>query len=162
MRQIFSSARLENVESVARLLNGAGIETWISGGRSYKGNRRSRHSYAESERIEHPGVWVVRAEDQPRARELLRGAGLLDAGRSQSMPGALPLPTIQRPEPSRWARRLRIGLFLLLIPATAFTVLRGCGPRPAPTPPAQPPQPPTEQIIPIELVGLRAPMPQPA
>ena len=30
MRQLFTSPRLENVEAVAKLLNEAGIETWIS------------------------------------------------------------------------------------------------------------------------------------
>lgn len=34
MRQVFSSARLENVEGVARLLNEQGIETYISQSRS--------------------------------------------------------------------------------------------------------------------------------
>ena len=40
MRQVFASARLENVEAVAGLLRAEGIEVKISDGRSYRGNRR--------------------------------------------------------------------------------------------------------------------------
>lgn len=82
MRQVFSSPRLENVEGVARLLNEQGIETYVSQARGYKGQRRTTFSYAESGRADTaqwPAVWIVRAEDQPRARELLREAGLLTA-----------------------------------------------------------------------------------
>ena len=48
MRQVFSSARLENVEAVAKLLGDADIEVRVTDGRSYKGNLRSR-SYSEQE-----------------------------------------------------------------------------------------------------------------
>src|SRR3546814_17302854 len=82
MRQVFSSPRLENVEGVARLLNDEGIETWVSQARGYKGQRRTTFSYAQSARADTsqwPAVWIVRAEDQPRARALLREVGLLTA-----------------------------------------------------------------------------------
>ncbi|WP_143703883.1 MULTISPECIES: DUF2007 domain-containing protein [Luteimonas] len=77
MRQVFSSARIENVEGVAKLLREAGIEVQITNGRSYKGNRRGNFSYRDTPTGERPSVWVVRSDEQPRARELLRGAGLL-------------------------------------------------------------------------------------
>jgi len=83
MRQVFSSPRLENVERVAALLREAGIEVQILNGRSYKGNRRSNFSYREDAGGPRPAVWVTRSDEQPRARELLREAGLL-----QSQPSA--------------------------------------------------------------------------
>lgn len=80
MRQVFSSARLENVEGVAALLREAGIEVRITDGRSYKGGRRRTASYGEREATR-PAVWVVKSEDQARARELLREAGLIESTR---------------------------------------------------------------------------------
>ncbi|MCD9027669.1 hypothetical protein LDO26_05540 [Luteimonas sp. BDR2-5] len=79
MRQVFSSARLENVEGVANLLREAGIEVQITNGRSYKGNRRGNFSYRDTPTGDRPAVWVVRSDQQPQARELLRGAGLLQS-----------------------------------------------------------------------------------
>ncbi len=81
MRQVFSSPRLENVEQVARLLEDAGIETRITDGRSYKGSRRRNFSYGAADADAKPAVWVVRSEDQVRARTLLRDAGLIDSTR---------------------------------------------------------------------------------
>ena len=46
MRQVFTSPRLENVESVAGLLREQGIEVRITNDRSYRGNRRSSFSCA--------------------------------------------------------------------------------------------------------------------
>jgi hypothetical protein len=83
MRRIFTSPRLENVELVAALLKEHGIEARITNGRSYKGNRRGNFSYRDDTRTEaQPAVWIVRPDDQPRARELMREAGLLDSARS--------------------------------------------------------------------------------
>jgi hypothetical protein len=82
MRQMFSSPRLENVEGVNKLFNDAGIETKITQGRSYKGNSRREHSYADKKRqvdtSQYPAVWVIKAEDYTRAREILHEAELLE------------------------------------------------------------------------------------
>ena len=83
MRQVFTSPRLENVERVAALLQEHGVVTRITNGRTFKGSLRGGFSYRESaNKNPPPAVWVVRSEDQPKARELLREAGLLDSGRS--------------------------------------------------------------------------------
>jgi len=83
MRRIFASPRLENVEGVARLLEEQGIEVRITNGRSYRGGIRGNFSYRDDAREgPEPAVWIVNAEDQPRARELMRGAGLLDSTRT--------------------------------------------------------------------------------
>jgi hypothetical protein len=83
MRRIFTSPRLENVERVAALLKEHGVEARITNGRSYKGNRRGNFSFRDDTRTDpQPAVWIVKPDDQPKARELMRDAGLLDSGRS--------------------------------------------------------------------------------
>lgn len=82
MRKIFSSQRIETAEGVANLLRNAGIEIRISNGRSYQSKRSGQFSYLEQGNAQaHPTVWIVHANDQPRARELLRDARLLDTTR---------------------------------------------------------------------------------
>ena len=82
MRQVFTSLRIETVEGVAALLKEAGIEVYLANGRSYHSKRGGQFSYAEPMKLkQQPSVWVTRAEDQPRAREILRQAGLLASTR---------------------------------------------------------------------------------
>lgn len=127
MRQIFSSPRLENVEAVARMLNEAGIQTWINDGRSYKGNRRRTFSYKDSTgAAQQSGVWVVKAEDLTRARELLREAGLLESTKPDSYLPSLPESPFQAPDPQRTARKLRAILLIGVVLAAAFSLLRTC------------------------------------
>lgn len=130
MRQIFSSARLENVEAVAKLLRDAGIEVRITNGRSYKGAMRSRASYADASAPQ-PAVWVVQSEDQVRAREILRESGLIESTRPGE--GSTPLtfrdPSETRPEKTPAQRRaFRIKLVLLAAMAivVVLAMLRGC------------------------------------
>lgn len=87
MRQVFTSPRIENVEGVAKMLEDAGIEVRITHGRSYRGAIRGNFSYRADERERQgpqPAVWIVRSEDQPRARTMLREAGLLESTRTPS------------------------------------------------------------------------------
>lgn len=166
MRQVFSSLRLENVEGVAELLEEAGIEVRITGGRSYKSGWSGRRTYNDSERGEQAAVWVVKSEDQPRARQLLRDAGLLESttrssesylGPSLHQRADEPLP------PSRQRRGLRakiwllagIGVVVVLVfnavrqstpPAPAATTVRATAPTaPAPRVAIQPVAPPSER-----------------
>ena len=97
MRQVFSSQRIETVEGVAKLLTDAGIAVHISNGRSYQSKRSGQFSYTEPVKAQlQPAVWVRHAEDQPRARELLRQAGLLETTR----PG--PVSTAGKSRYRRW------------------------------------------------------------
>ena len=69
MRQIFSSQRVETVEGVAELLRSHDIQVKVTNGRSYKTRRRGQFSYTDLGNAgAYPAVWVVRADDQPRAR----------------------------------------------------------------------------------------------
>lgn len=125
MRQIFTSPRLENVEGVARLLNEHGIETYISNDRSYKGNRRSNYSYSDLARGEAPtaaAIWIVRSEDQTKARLLLREAGLIESSHPASFLAQPPNITQARQAASPWPMRIRL-LLLAGIAIGAMLVL---------------------------------------
>jgi hypothetical protein len=126
MRQIFTSTRLENVESVEKMLNDAGIETKITQGRSWKGNSRREFSYSAAAKNhdtgQQPAVWVIKSDDFKLAREILHGAGLLEATRDASyLPEQLQFraPTVGNP-----ARRVTlIRMALLAGVAIAFGVM---------------------------------------
>lgn len=164
MRQVFTSPRIENVEGVARLLEDAGIETRITNGRSFRGAIRGNFSYRDNEREKkgpQPAVWIVRSEDQPRAREMLREAGLLDSTRMPNDSYLLPTMHSRGDETGDASRkrafRLKAGLLLLIAfaiglgvfglrktsraPTTAATAANAPAPAPEPgfviaTPPA--------------------------
>ena len=145
MRQVFSSQRIETVEGVARMLTEAGIPVHISNGRSYHSKRGGQFSYTEPVKAQlQPAVWVRHADDQPRARELLREAGLLESTRpgyasTLTFSSAQDTTTTQR----SWAWRIRLVLLALIALAAVVMWMR----RPAPPPPAvAPPMP--EQAVP--------------
>ena len=129
MRQIFTSPRLENVEGVARLLDEHGIETWISEGRSYKGMRRREFSYRDSGRSAQPAVWIVKAEDQTRARELLRAAGLIDSTRATDsfLPGPFQPPPRATTPASAIALRIKLVLLAAIAGAGGLILFRVFG-----------------------------------
>ena len=137
MRQVFSSQRIETVEGVAKLLNDAGIPVFISNGRSYHSKRGGQFSYTEPVKAQlQPAVWVRHAEDQPRARELLRDAGLMETTRPGYGP-SLTFRSDQEPAatPQRsWAWRIRLILLALIALAAASMWMRRPAPPPAPVP----------------------------
>ncbi|MBK9493088.1 MAG: hypothetical protein BWZ07_01270 [Alphaproteobacteria bacterium ADurb.BinA280] len=129
MRQIFSSRRLENVEAVADLLQQAGIDTWVSERRSYKGNRRGTFSYREEEQQTAPAVWIVNAADITRARALLTQKGLIEAGRSEQLVRPdytrAGMPVV--PKRPNVATRLRIALVAIAFGLALWHVTRLAG-----------------------------------
>jgi hypothetical protein len=77
MRQIYTSARNENVDRVIALLREAGIETSVTNRSNYAGHDFRGPSYsAKSDRETWAQVWVVHSEDQARARAILREIGI--------------------------------------------------------------------------------------
>ncbi|MFT4249534.1 MAG: hypothetical protein QM581_16100 [Pseudomonas sp.] len=140
MRRIFSSQRVETAEGVAELLRGAGIEVRLSNGRSYQSKRSGQFSYLEQGNAQnHPTVWIVHANDQPRAREILREARLLDSTR-HDLPDAeysfaALSPAGERPR-ANWAWRIRLALLAVIGLVAMFVVLH----HRAAAPPAAPPQ----------------------
>lgn len=136
MRKIFSSQRVENAEGVAQMLRDAGIEVRISNGRSYHSRRRGQFSYTERQNDEKlPTVWVVRADDQARAREILRDARLLDTTRRDHPVAEYAFRTFPARDTGRsWAWRIRIALLLVIAGLVMLAVLRHHqAPAPAPT-----------------------------
>ena len=126
MRQVFTSARLENVEAVADLLRAEGIEVQITNGRSYRGSRRSSFSYREREEpAARPAVWIVRAEDQPRGRQLLREAGLLDSSREGASSYLAQPVSATATRGASTGMRLKLGLLLLIAVVIALAVFAG-------------------------------------
>lgn len=64
------------------MLGEAGIQTSVSNRRAWAGHDYKGPSYsARQDTSSWPQVWVVNAEDQPRARALLREAGIEPAVR---------------------------------------------------------------------------------
>lgn len=121
MRQVFSSARIENVQAVARLLSDQGIEVRVEDGQRYRRSIRSGFSYRDGGEIAaRASVWVVRSDDQPRARQLLHEAGLLEA--TPANPSSF-LPSTGHAarvaSPKRHAR-LRFGLIIVAAVALAM------------------------------------------
>jgi hypothetical protein len=155
MRQVFSSQRLETVEGVAKLLSDAGIEVHVSNARSYRSRRGGQFSYSEPmSASQQAAVWIRHAEDQPRAREILRSAGLLETTRPGGRPNLIFTDAIdETPQRGRWAWRIRLILLAIIALAVVITVMRH---RQAKTalpvaPPAQTqPAAPTAQPPPVE------------
>ncbi|WP_133501515.1 hypothetical protein [Cognatilysobacter terrigena] len=134
MRQVFSSARLENVERVAQLLRDADIEVRITDGRSYKGGRRTTVSYRDKGEAQRPAVWVVKSEDSGRAREILRDAGLLDSTRPSdaklSFRSQFGDETTRTPAQRR-ATKIKVALLFGMVIVVVMAFLRA-GRTPAP------------------------------
>lgn len=127
MRQVFTSQRIENVEGVADLLRREGIEVRITHGRSYKGNRRGAFKYTQPKTGPQPAVWVVKSEDQPRARALLREAGLLATTRPADTflgGGQADAPEAKAPDPQRKAMRIKIVLLIAILLVAMLQFLR--------------------------------------
>lgn len=127
MRLMFTSPRLENVESVARLFNEAGIGTKITEGRSYKGYSRRQFSYTDKnpDNSQQPAVWVLKAEDYKKARDILHEGGLLEATRQDSyVPEALQLREVKVPDASKRLLRIRLVLLALIGGMAALMLLR--------------------------------------
>lgn len=162
MRQIFSSARLETVEGVAALLESHGIKTWVSNSRSYRGRRRRHFSYRENAKEAGPqaAVWIVHAQDQPRARTLLREAGLIESTRGHYLPEPASAPKPVR-TPANTAARIRMLLLGTVVLLAFATQARRCQnakpakalPEPVPAPESRAEPEPEPHII--ELTPLR-------
>jgi hypothetical protein len=128
MRQIFTSPRLENVEAVEQLLNEAGVETRVTERRSWARATKRDFSYADrSGSQKWPAVWVVKADDYARARQLLRDQGVAVETTRPDVAGPSYLPGPGAPAPAdpvqRRINRVRVALLVAaLVGATIVTL----------------------------------------
>ena len=166
MRQVFTSLRVETVEGVATLLREAGIEVHLANGRSYHSKRGGQFSYAEPMKLkQQPSIWVIHAEDQPRAREILRQAGLLASTRRDQGDPLLFAGDDPPEEPKKrsLAWRIRIVLLAAIAIAALVTVTRHRAPPQAPVAAPAQEQPVAEQpaVQEEEAVRVRITPPKP-
>ena len=120
---------MENVDRVVAMLQEAGIEVSVTNRRSWAGHDYKRPSYAKPpDRESWPQVWIVKAEDQPRARALLREAGIEPATRfAEELANARasgPEAAAMRRSAVAWRIRIfLLAVILLLIILNALHVL---------------------------------------
>ncbi len=144
MRKIFTSPRIENVERVAEMLKEHGVDARITNGRSYKGAARGHFTYRDHARSEQqPTVWIVSPDDQPKARELMRAAGLLDSGRSPTR--YIPTETLVSARDAdienatkRRVLLVKVALLIGILLAVGIGLMAWRRPAPATTPAALP------------------------
>jgi hypothetical protein len=125
MRQIYTSPRVENVERIVTLLGEQGIETRVTNHRSWAGRDFKRSSYsARTDSSEWPQVWIVKAEDQPKARALLREAGIAPAVRfsAELERSRAPRGDHARNALGMYIRLGLLGVIVILILLHAFNV----------------------------------------
>ena len=131
MRQIYTSPRHENVDRVVELLNQHGIATSVTNRKPYSGSNWKRFSYREaSDNESWPKVWVVDPNDQVRAREVMREAGLDPGGRrAEEFANALPREREKVGEAKQMsvANRVRLTALVLVGIGALLMTLRGCG-----------------------------------
>ena len=125
MRQFFTSPRLENVEALEKVLEEAGIATRVSNRTTWRRGTKRDFSYTDrAAGGAWPALWVVNADDYPRARQILRDCGLLESTR----PGEssyLPAPEPVAPQsPKAAAERWRWIIFVVTLILATIVALR--------------------------------------
>lgn len=134
MRQIFTSPRLDNVQTVADLLRDAGIETRITDGRSW--NRATKRDFRYTDRggsdYKWPALWVTKSDEYAQARQLLREAGVVMESTRPETDSFL--PTVRTSEPVRSssprmsrANRIRLVMFVIALIGAAIVGVRVFG-----------------------------------
>lgn len=78
MRQIYTSPRQENIDTVVALMAEHGIEATVANRSNYNRPTWQRFSYAQRQdnRSSWAQVWITHADDYARARKLLLDLGI--------------------------------------------------------------------------------------
>lgn len=145
MRQIYTSLRHENIDRVTALMDEHGIETTVTNRSNYKGGDWKRFSYSNRpDASSWPQVWVVNANDQTRARELLREAGIEPPVRYADELAAAVREPLSGPARHRAvASRMRMVALCLVGVASVLLSIRSCSTVKAPE------EKPRNQVIPV-------------
>ncbi|BBD79604.1 hypothetical protein [Aerosticca soli] len=122
MRQLYTSPRHENIDRVVALLSEHGIAVKVTNRSNWNRPAHRRFSYAQrnEDRSAWPQVWVERADDYPRARELLRGLGIEPVVRHAE---ELALAREPSPQHRRQALVVRVRRLVMLVLAAVFALL---------------------------------------
>ena len=144
MRQIYTSLRQENIDRVIALMTEHGIETSVTNRSNYKGGDWKRFSYTNRPDASNwPQVWVVNANDQTRARELLRDAGIEPPVRYAEELAASREPLTGQARHRAVASRSRMVTLCLVGVAVMLLSIRSCSTF------RQAEEPPKPQVIPV-------------
>jgi hypothetical protein len=130
MRQIFTSPRLENVETLERLLEDAGIATRVTNRTTWNRATKRDFSYAaQQHEARWPALWVVEADEYARARELLREHGVaLPTTRPAEPTWAPSAPDVEAPPRAQGAaNRARLVALVLALAGAAVVALKLAG-----------------------------------
>jgi ferric-dicitrate binding protein FerR (iron transport regulator) len=124
MRQIYTSPRQDNIDTVVALMAQHGIETTVTNRSNYNRPTWQRFSYSQrQDRASWPQVWISSADDYAKARTLLREIGIEPLIRH-----AEELAAARNPTPvdlqARAATRARRIVLLAVLAAAAMVVLR--------------------------------------
>jgi hypothetical protein len=127
MRQIYTSLRQENIDRVIALMTEHDIETSVTNRSNYKGGDWKRFSYTNRpDASSWPQVWVVNANDQTRARELLREAGIEPPVRYAEELAASREPLTGQAKHRAVASRSRMVTLCLVGVAVMLLSIRSC------------------------------------
>ncbi|MGH8157870.1 MAG: hypothetical protein ACREPQ_07100 [Rhodanobacter sp.] len=124
MRQIYTSPRPENIDRVVALMAEHGIEASVANRSNYNRQSWQRFSYSQRQdnRDNWAQVWITRADDYTRARELLREIGIEPVIRHADELAAARNPTPETRREFTVARVRRIVL-LVLVALSAMVML---------------------------------------
>ena len=122
MRQLYSSPRVENIERLDAALKELGIQTRVTNRQSFlTGTPYFGYSERNTE-SRWPAVWIVEADDYPRARQLLRDIGLLEAHGDASYFREARATVTQAPD--HVAKRIRLVLFVVVFALAIVAILK--------------------------------------
>ena len=125
MRQIYTSPRQENIDTVVALMAEHGIEASVANRSNYSRQTWQRFSYSQpqQERSSWPQVWITHADDYTKARTLLRDIGIEPVIRHADELAAARNPSpIERRQ--QVAGRVRRILLLAVLVVFAVQMLR--------------------------------------
>jgi ferric-dicitrate binding protein FerR (iron transport regulator) len=125
MRQIYTSPRQENIDTVVALMAEHGIEASVANRSNYNRPTWQRFSYSQrqDDRSSWAQVWVTHADDYTRARTLLREIGIEPVVRHGEELAAArnPTPADRR---AYTAARVRRIVLLAVLGVVALAMLR--------------------------------------
>lgn len=127
MRQIYTSPRQQNIDSVVALMAENGIETTVTNRSNYNRASWQRFSYTQRQDNSHswPQVWITSPDDFTRARMVLKEIGIEPAIRHADELAAArnPTPVTRRQHTVNRVRRIVLLAVLISFVMVALRYL---------------------------------------